>query len=280
MILCILDAMIDVSIYDAWDAGPYRKETRSSLSRTSLVCQRWCSSLRPKIFNHLRLSSAADVRFLLGMLGGEKSEWLSTAVTTIELVDDGTGRVDFERSCKLLAASGKLPSLAGLGLNVLPLQTTRIQPLITTLPSKVIISSFTNTRTFSVLGVNFPSFSALARVLGELPQLVQLAFHRVGWVREDIDDRPLTLTTSSFSHLRLIIADEVVAWPLMHLWAPKLKRMGSAILGGGNVDVELLSSLVKICCDSSSTTRMIMKYDPGVFMSRIASGNVNLMHGI
>lgn len=276
--------MTDASIYDAWDAGPYRKETRSSLSCASLVCQKWCYSLRPKIFNHLRLSSAADVRFLLGMLGSEKSKWLSPAVTTIELVDDGTGRVDFERSCKLLAASGKLPSLTGLGLNVLPWQTThtsQIHPPITTLPPKVILSSFTNIRTFSILGTNFPSFSALTRVLDELPQLVQLAFHRVGWIRNHKDDRPLTLTTSSFSHLRLIIADDVVAWPLIHLWALKFNwRSSGTASGGGNVDVELLSSLVEICCNSSSTTRMIMKYDPGAFKSQIASGNAELMPGI
>lgn len=265
----VLDILVSTQEHEAWIPGKLRKRYRAFLSRTSLVCRTWCRSLRPKIFAHIRLSSASEVRILLKILRGTMGEWLLTAVTDLELLDDGENWIDLERSCKLLA--GRLPSLRSFGYNTLQKLYKNRSPTIS-LPSRGLLAGFTNICMFSFLGVTFLSFSSLARILGELHNLEQVALHHVGWIHQESHSRPPAWGLPSFCNLRYILADGVTAWPLMSIWGPMLERRCIPALGVlvvNNPDAELLTLLMKTCCESAPTARMMLKYEAGMFQCRM-----------
>lgn len=276
VVVLILEVWMEWLRCELWEPGPSHKKIRSALLRARLLSREFDDLLRPWIISQLRLSSAADVHVLLKMLrSNNRHGRLSQAVKYLELLDDGSGLVDFERSCKLLAS--KLPSLKGLGYNVLQTGKTDRLPMMS-LPPKAILASFAELCVFSLLGVKIHSLSVLVQVLGALPKLKQLALHRVEWIYQS-DSGPPARLFPPFSCLRLVIADDMLAWPLMYLWSSMLERRRSAASKGSNTDAESLSSLVKMCCESSSTTRMVMRYDPGAFMG-LRQGVCHLMHNI
>lgn len=268
MVLDILRA----SIHPSWEPGRHRKEYRHFLSQASLVCYKWYLSLRPEIFAHLRLSSPADIRFLLEMSRNKGGG--SVEVRHLELFD-GIGWIDLERSCKLLA--GKLPSLEVLSYNALHTLPKDIPPsaqhkntprTLSILPSRASLLHFSKVRTLSLLGVTFSSFSTLARVLGGLPSLQQVALHHVAWVHKESYSRPPSRRLMpSLTRLRYMLADNVlVVWPLISLWAPMLERRRIIIPDdpvADNTDTTLLALLVDICSKRTSTARMVFRYEDG-----------------
>lgn len=259
----VLDVLINTPCYEAWEPGPFRKCHRAFLSRTCMVCRTWCRGLRPKIFAHIRLSSSAEVRALLEILRGAVGEWLSAAVTDLEILDDGSNWIDLERSCSLLA--GRLPSLSNFEYNTLQKLYKDSSPTIS-LPSRGLLARFTNLRMFSFVGVTFLSFSSLARILGELPNLDQVALHHVGWIHQESCSRPPARPMPSFRNLHYILADDVIAWPLILLWGPMLERRCIPSPGNSTVenpDAKLLALLMKTCCESAPTARLAMKHEAG-----------------
>lgn len=190
-------------------------DERHSMSQLSTVCYSWSRQLRPRLFSKLSLRSAADMHFLLEMLRGRDSQWLSAAIVELEIIIyEDNANSWFDRFCKLLSNR----------LTVLQRLTCRSNLDHLSLSSRPFFASQRHLKTLSISGFQFPSFSAFARLLGELQSLEDLKCSEIYWAYEEVEGRPLARMPPFHALRRIVCTGMASPWIMALLFSPGIAR--------------------------------------------------------
>lgn len=235
------------------------RSERRFLSRSSLVCRKWLSIQRPKLFEDLTIRNSAELRFLLNVLRQQRDGRLASEVIYLHIMCQDVS-LPLDRICRLL--TGKLPAVRHIDLALQKYQSVSAQSL------RLFCTSQASLRRLEIYRVGFISFSAFFHALQDMASVEELSLRYNTW--GGVEERPPTrISLAGFPNLRFVDVDGKPIHCRMSafLFAPALARRCEVIPGrvnAHNSDSSLLSMIVKSCCPEKSDEGVGLTYDKGM----------------
>lgn len=174
----------------------------------SLACKDICQKIRPRLFEDLQLSLAKDVRFLREILRSNLSGWLGAHVLRITAKYDAYESEQEKISSEavaILLSPRLLPAIKYLQFDSSGMRDgTHFLDTMTLRPQLKRLTSLTHLNLINPKP--FPSFSALARLLGSIPSLEDVQLYEVTW-KSACKPTDLPDCNASFNSIKRVVAN-------------------------------------------------------------------------